>query len=165
MATIVRNTDPTVALWASAHNALKAQIGAGSSYHLDAYETPVAAPAATDLPSCIVMLNALRSTYVFHCSDTLALKVADTTNTVAAAALSAVDLPTSITMANQIKAAYEAHRVSTTFHYTADSTDVESAANATDLPSLITLVNDLKAKLNTHMASAPAAASIRVVAP
>lgn len=160
MATVIRNTDPLLQTVCDAHNDLKAQIGAGSSFHLDASEKTITAATASDLPTCLTMVNQMLSVYQFHMADTLAHKTAG----VALASYAvATDLASAIARANDIKAKYNTHRASTTYHYTADSTDVETAADATDLASLETLLNDLKTQLNAHFASAPAAKSLRLV--
>jgi hypothetical protein len=165
MATVVRKNDPNVAVWCAAHNALKAQIGAGASFHLDASESTVVAATATDLPTALTMVNNIVAALAFHAPDLLALKVADT---VMAAALpvvaSAVDLATGITAMNAAKAAYNTHRVSTTYHYNTDATNTLATADATDLASLITLANAAKTAIVAHLASAPACASLRAVA-
>jgi hypothetical protein len=57
MATIWYRTDPLTPRVAAAINDLKAQLGAGSSFHLDAYEQPVGSPNATDLQSALVLMN------------------------------------------------------------------------------------------------------------
>lgn len=160
MATVLRNTHPTIPPLATAINALKAQVGAGSSFHLDASEVTVTAANATDLASALVLVNQMLQVYRFHMADTLAHKVVGVD---LASYADATDLATAITRVNDIKAKYNVHRASTTHHYTADATNVVAVADATDLASLQTLANDVKAKLNAHFASAPAAASIRVV--
>jgi len=158
MATPIRNVDPIVGFLVDAVNGLKAQIGAGSSFHLDASEVTVTAANATDLASALVMVNQLRAVQVFHRADTLAHKIVDVA-TIAAPV--ATDLATAITLANELKADYATHRAATTLHYNADSTNTVSASDATDLSSLVTLVNELKVDFNAHMASAPSAASLR----
>ncbi len=161
MATVVRNTDPYITVWASAFNALKAQVGAGASFHLDACEMSVTAATATDLPTALVLTNNLIDIMTFHFADTLAHKVADATALPARGA--AVDLASAITAANLIRTSWATHIAATTKHYTADATNTLASVASTDLASLLTLANEEKTKFNAHMLSAPAAASLRVV--
>jgi hypothetical protein len=159
MATQIRNTDPNLKVVCDAHNDLKAQVGAGASFHLDASEVTVAAANASDLASSLTLVNQLLDVYKFHMADTLAHKAAG----VALASYAyATDLASAIARANDIKAKLDVHRASTTYHYNADAGTV-AAANATDQTSLNTLLNELKGDLNAHMASAPAAKSMRLI--
>lgn len=159
MATQVRNTDPLCKIVCDAHNDLKAQVGAGASFHLDASEVTVSAADASDLATALVLVNQLLDVYKFHMADTLAHKVAG----VALASYAyATDLATAQTRANDIKAKFNTHRASTTYHYNADGGSV-AAADATDLASLQTLLNEIKSDFNTHAASAPASKSLRLV--
>lgn len=166
MATKWRSTEPNLAQIATAINALKAQIGAGSSFHLDVADTNVTAANATDLASCITLTNNLIVVYRAHIEDpayieggALSHKVADP----APALVIATDLASCITALNAIKADYNAHRASTTYHYNADSTNAVTSSDATDQSSANTLANEIKTDLNAHIASAPAAPSIRMV--
>lgn len=163
MATQLRNTDPSLSDIVSAFNDLKAETGAGASFHLDKSEVTVTAANATDLATSLTLVKQMMAVYAFHIADTLAHKAADTTNTVAATIVSVVDLASAITAANELKAAFNAHIASTTFHYNADATNTVAAANATDQTSLDTLANAIKTALNAHMASGPAAKSLRLV--
>lgn len=160
MATVLRKTEPYVAVLATAINSLKAQIGAGSSFHLDKSEKTVTAANASSLATSLTLVNQLLAVYRFHMADTLAHKV---TGVALASYSAATDLATAITRANDIKAKYEVHRASTTYHYNADSTNTIAAADATDQTSLNTLLNELKTDFNAHMASGPTGASIRAV--
>lgn len=160
MATVLRNTHPVVRPFADAHNDLKAQIGAGSHFHLDASERTVTAADATDLATSLILVNQILAVYRFHMADTLAHK---TTGVALASYVPATDLATAITRANDVKSKYNTHIASTTYHYNADSTNDVASSNATDQDSLNTLVNDIKAQMVAHLADAPAAASIRVV--
>ena len=162
MATVVRTTGPETAAWAAAHNDLKAQIGAGSHFHMDACELTVSAANASSLATSLVLCNQLIAVMRFHFADLLALKVADATSLPALNA--AVDLTSAQTAANLMKASYNTHRASTTYHYNADATNVTSSADASDQSSLNTLLNELKTDVNAHIADGPAAKSIRVVA-
>jgi hypothetical protein len=160
MATVLRNTSVEIGIIAAAHNDLKAQVGAGASYHLDAYESPIASTNATDLPSALTLVNEIVAVFTAHSSDLLAHKVA---GTALASTAKATDLASAIARANDVKAKHNTDRASATIHYNADATDVTSSADATDLASLLTLANELKSDINAHMASAPAAKSLRVV--
>jgi hypothetical protein len=159
MATVLRNTDPLCRVVATAHNSLKAQIGAGSFFHLDKSERTVTAANASSLATSITLANDVMGVYLFHLADTLGHKVDDP----APALVKATSLATAITLANAIKSDYNTHRASTTYHYTADATNTITSADATDQTSLNTLLNELKTDINAHMASGPAAASIRLV--
>ena len=166
MATVIRNTDPVLATVRDAINALKTQIGAGATFHLDAAETVVSAANASDLATSLTLANAIKRVYELHLESAsgleggvLAHKEADA----APALTTATDLATAITLANAIKADYNTHRASTTYHYNADATNVVTSADATDQTSLNTLLNEIKTDLNAHMASAPSAPSLRLV--
>lgn len=159
MATVIRNTDPVLKAVCDAHNDLKAQIGAGASFHMDASEVTVSAANASDLASSLALCNQILDVYKFHMADTLAHKVSG----VALASYAyAADLATAQTRANDVKAKLDVHRASTTYHYTTDAGTIV-AANATDQSSLNTLLNEIKGDLNAHMASAPASKSLRLV--
>lgn len=161
MATQIRNTAPELAALCAAHNDLKAQIGAGTFFHLDASEVKVTAADAADLSTSLTLVNQLLDVYKFHMADTLAHKAE---GIALASYADATDLATAISRANDIKAKYVAHIASTTYHYTADATVTPiAAADATDQTSLNTLLNELKLDLNAHMASAPAGKSLRLV--
>jgi hypothetical protein len=160
MATVVRNTAPEVAVWAAAHNDLKAQVGAGANFHLDAYESPIASANASDLATSLTLVNEMRAVYEFHRGDSLALKALDATALTAPAATS---LATAITLANEIKSKYNTHRASATIHFNADATNTVTSADATDQSTLNTLLNEMKGDINAHLASAPASKSLRVV--
>lgn len=172
MATQWRKTAPELTLIANAHNDLKAQIGAGSSFHMDkgTAEYAVSAANASDLATSLTLVNQIRlillgggGLLASHLADTLAHKVVDTTDAATIAAPAATDLTTAITLANQIKSAYNTHIASTTYHYNADATNAVSSANASDQSSLNTLLNEIKTDFNAHIASGPASASIRVI--
>lgn len=161
MATLVRNTDPVLACVCTAHNQLKAQIGAGSSFHLDASEVAVSAANASSLATSLALAKQLRTVYLFHLADTLAHKVVDTPPALS----EPTDLATAITFANALKADYNTHRASTTYHHNADSTNAVSSSDASDQASLNTLLNEIKTDLAAHIASAPSAPSLRLVSP
>lgn len=159
MATVVRNTHPTLAVVCAAHNGLKAQIGAGSFFHLDACERLVTAADSTDLPTALVLCNAIRETLVFHKADLLALKAADAT-TIGGVA---TDLTTAVAAANLHKSGYNTHIASTAAHYNADETNAVATTDATNLATLLTLLNAVKGKINAHIVSAPTCPSLRLV--
>ncbi len=161
MATVLRNTDPNASVYVAVHNALKKQIGAGANFHLDISEVVVSAANATDLATSLTLCNQLIGVGVFMLADTLAHKVVDPTSWPALGA--GLDLASAITAANLMKATYNTHRASTTYHYTADSTNVSAATNASDQSTLNTLLNDLKTQLLAHMASGPTCPSLRLV--
>lgn len=159
MANPIRNTDPILSVMCDAHNDLKAQIGAGASYHLDASEQTVTAADASDLASALTLVNQILDVYKFHMADTLAHKVV---GVALASYAHATDLASAIARANDIKAKFNTHRASTTYHYNADAGSV-AASDASDQGTLETLLNEIKSDFNTHMASAPAAKSLRLV--
>lgn len=161
MATVIRNTDPSVAFVVAAHNDLKAQIGAAAFFHLDKSEQTITAANATDLPTSLALCNNIIGVYRFHFADTLAHKLADATSLPALGA--AIDLTSAQTAANLIKASLATHIASTTVNYAADATNTISSADATNQGTLNTLLNELKTDINAHMASGPAAASLRLV--
>jgi hypothetical protein len=161
MATIWYRTDPLTARFAAAINDLKAQLGAGTSFHLDAYEQPVGSPNATDLPSALVLLNEIRAVHEVHKGDLLAHKFKGP----ALQTSKVIDLPTAIAASNAIKADFNLHISVAAIHYNVDQANAVGVADASDLPTLLILVNALKTSLNAHMAGAPPARSIRVLDP
>ncbi len=161
MSTLIRKTDPFIAVMCAAFNALKQEVlAATTTYHMDATEKVVTAADATDLASSIVLANDLRAVWVAHKADTLALKTVDTATLTAPVMTT---LATGYTLANEIKGDYATHIASTAWHYAADSTNTIAASDATTQESLNTLLNELKADLNLHMADAPTTRSFRVV--
>lgn len=185
MATVVRNVDPMVSVIAAAANDIKdtmvaqlrlaqadiATIAADADvavsptfaaigFHNDRSEVTITAADASDLATSLTLCNQILSVYRFHMADTLAHK---TTGVALASYTFVTTLAGAITAANDVKSKANTHRASTTFHYSADSTNNITSTNASDLSSLITLLNEIKGDLNAHMASGPAAKSIRVV--
>ena len=63
MATPIRKTEPSVILWATAHNDLKAQIGAGANFHLDKSEKIVTSANAADLATSLTLVNEMIGVY------------------------------------------------------------------------------------------------------
>lgn len=160
MATVVRNTEPMASVVCAALNDLKAQVGAGAHFHMDASEVTVTAADAVDLGTSLTLVNQLLDVYQFHMADLLAHKVA---GVALASYVHATDLTSAKARANDIQAKYNTHIASTTYHYNADGTNASAAAAATTQGTLNTLLNELKACLNAHMANAPAAKSLRLV--
>ncbi len=161
MATVLRNTSPELPTVVAAINDLKAQVGAGSSFHLDQSEVTITAANASDLATSLTLCNNIIGVARFMFADTLAHKVVDATSLPALGA--AVDLTSAQTAANLIKASYNTHRASTTYHYNADSTNTITSADATDQSSLNTLLNELKTDINAHMLSGATGDAIRLV--
>ena len=154
---------------AASVNALKAQIGAGSSFHLDVSErTVVAANGDGTLATALVLVNQLAAVYTFHIADALLHKAADTAHPLTVA-YPVATLADAETLANNIKTKWALHIASTAAHFNADATNVTTAANASSQGTLDTLLNDLKTQLNAHFGAsgAPAgvAPSIRLVQP
>lgn len=167
MATVVRKTTPEVSLWATAVNAVKTQIGAGSAYHLDVSEVTVTAGNGDGtLATALTLVNQLAAVYTFHIADALAHKAADATD-VLTVSYPVATLANAESLANNIKAKYNLHIASTSAHFNADITNGVTAADATDQGTLDTLITQIKAKLNAHFGTGGAptncAASIRVV--
>lgn len=163
MATQIRKTDQWVQPVADLVNALKAQIGAGSNFHLDKSEVKpsTANLSPVGLAPCLVALNELIGVYTFHAADLLAHKVADAGSLPAIGA--AVDLASAQTAANLLKTFHTAHIASTTVNYAADATNTIGAANATNQASLETLIAALQTAITAHMASGPSAPSVRAM--
>lgn len=183
MATVIRQVDDATVDMATAINDLKATmmaqlrlahsdvaalnthdslsgVFADLGFHNDVSEVTVTAANATDLGTSLTLCNQLTGVYKFHMADKLAHKVVgvDLTSYAPVTTLAAAE-----TQANDIKAKYNVHRASTTFHYTADSTNASAASNASDQGTLNTLLNDLKTQMLAHMASGPACKSLRIV--
>ena len=161
-----RNTSPVLQQVADAINSIKAQIGAGSNFHLAASADNVTASNASDATSLLTLTNNIITVYRAHLEDpvyveggALSHKTADTVP----ALTIATDTASCITALNAIKADYNTHRASTTYHYNADATNTVTSADATDQASAITLANEIKTDLNAHIASAPTGYSIRMV--
>lgn len=173
MADLFRRTNVNATALADTRNKLKAQIGAGSAFHLDAAEVSVtAANGDGTLATALALLAQIMVVYQTgggswpgHVNDALALKAVDATNVTATP--TPTDLASAITRANDVKAKYNAHCASTAAHFNADATNTVGTADATDQASLDTLLNAIKTKLNAHIgaAGAPAgvAPSLRVI--
>jgi hypothetical protein len=163
MAIRVRQTSVETAGIVAAHNALKLQIGAASFFHLDVYEKTITAANASDLATSQTLLAQIVGILTEHFADTLAIKVVDPTSLPTQLTPTDYTLAAAITAANLCKASYNTHRASTTYHYTADSTNAVASADATDQTSLNTLLNEMKGDINAHLASGQPAASLRLV--
>ena len=164
MAVRWRKTSPEVAQYATAHNDIRAQIGASSKYHLDASEVTVGFGALSGTDSAaeaaaIAAANQLKAVWEFHIIDTLAHKAEQA---VLPTLVKATSLATAYTLANAIQTDFNAHNGDTSMHYNADSNN-NATTVASTLSTLQALCASLKTSINTHMADAPASAAVRVV--
>lgn len=173
MATSIRNLDGLKAQQATLVNNARRldmmKIKAGTIFHADA-SAAITAPAATDLPTSIVLANALKASYNAHCASACDAVTgqgchiaADATNPTAVA--NATDLTSVEALLNDLKSKYNSHRVLTSSHPTADGTNASAAAAATDQATSNTLANDLKTQMNAHYAAAMASQATLLVAP
>lgn len=175
--TVRRGSDGVLAALVRAHNDTRRAV-VGTSFHADVtsdtsgdFANPVATAAtvtaanATNLATSLTLVNDLRRRMLQHFGDALGHKVADTVATAAVTLPQATILDEAVALANQLKSVYNTHRASTTYHYTADSTNAVTADNADDQTTLNTLLNEMKGDFNAHIASAPAGQSINIVAP
>jgi hypothetical protein len=121
----------------------------------------VTAANASDLPTCITLVNQLKGVLNVHFQDSYAHNTA-VTSVVATA--DATDLATVQTLANALKAAYNTggHLNQANVHFTTDGTNTIAAANASDLATSITLLNELKTDVNAHIAAALAGQHIEL---
>ena len=158
MSTAVRNNDPLASVMVAQLKMLAERTGAGSSFHLDATASAIAASNASDLATSLTLAEQIRGVYEAHLDDDAAHKLKDPKP----ALVKASTLATAITLANAIKADYNTHIASTTYHYNADGTNAVSSSDATDQASLNTLLNELKTDLNAHLASGPAGSLARL---
>lgn len=158
MATVFHDSFPAASQIAASVNA-NAVLGVGSSIHLSPSETTLtAADAAVTLATVLTLSRDIYYVYLFHLADTVAHKVADAPP----ALVVPVDQTTANTFLNAVKADYNTHRASTTYHYTADSTNVVTAAAATNLATSIDLANDIKAQLIAHLAAGATTQALRL---
>ena len=185
MARKIRNQDPTKAVTVAAFNELKDYVAAqirlvnadmvsiaadsvafatpatvDPGFHGDRSEQTVTVADATDLATSLVLCNQLTALYKFHMADLLAHKVAG----VALSSYANVStLAAANVQATAIKAAFNTHRASTTYHYTADSTNNVTAADAASTQGILnTLLNDIKVQMTAHFASGVSCKSLRV---
>lgn len=129
-------------------------------FHNDRSEITVTAADASSLATSLTLCNQILGVYSFHMADTLSHKV---TGVALASYVPASTLAQAITKANDVKSKYNTHRASTTYHYTADGTNVVTAADATIQSELNTLLNDIKVQLIAHVASGAVCKSLRAV--
>jgi hypothetical protein len=87
----------------------------------------ITAPAATNLPSLLVLCGDIRTTLNAHYAQLISHTNADAVNPIVLAA--PIDLPTAVTFLEAARASYEAHRVLTAgpVHSSADITNVVTA--------------------------------------
>jgi hypothetical protein len=176
-----KGTDAVQYALVKAHNDTRRELAVqGSFFHADVtsveggdFTSPsatalaVAHATATDHNTAADMAAEFATKFNLHLADTLAHKVADTTDKVTAAlpthATSEADLATFVTA---LKAKFDTHIASTTYHYTADTANSASGvSDATDDASSVTLINALKTKFNAHVLGAPAGYSVDLVSP
>lgn len=196
MAITVRRVDPAATfMLALAHNLLCAtSTNVGSLFHGDRTSTTttdqwltgsttaltVTAANATDLPSCITLVNNIRSVCVVHFADGIstdpysagAHKIPDTVDApllgllVTATGNTSTDTAAVVAAANLHKSTINSHLTQASpsaVHFTNDGTNTIATTNASDLPSSITLLNAIKSALNAHMGSAPTNPMLRIV--
>lgn len=166
MTTLLKNSDP--------HNEKIAQsirsvaLGAVSTkYHVDKGSVGsdpylvTAADGDGTAPKLLALAQDIVAKYLIHTTDTnsygatgtAAHKVIDTTLAGTVTVASITSVATANTALNAVKAAYNTHIASTTYHYTADSTNSTAATDATNQATGDTLANELKADFNAHIAS------------
>lgn len=182
----------------SAWNLFRGSSGqVGSSFHADVTSTTsgdnyfsaastalqVSLANATDLPSCIALMNQIATVARIHFADGIstnkysagANKIPDTVN---AALLPALYTATGVTVtdtaqvvanANLLKSTINAHftqAAPSAVHFNNDGTNTIATANATVLADSITLLNAIKTAINAHITNAPAGSSmINIIAP
>lgn len=180
---------------AKAHNVLCAQTAlVGALFHADLTSTTsgdsfvnpsstvlsISVPNASDLPSCIALMNQLTGTLGVHMRDGIAQdlygagahRISDAVNAAllpsqyVATGVSATDLPVVVAGANALKASLNAHFVMVSpsaVHFTNDATNTVAAAGATVLSDSIVLLNAIKVAVNAHISSAPTTPMIKIV--
>lgn len=168
MATVLRNDAPYVTDLANAVNNLKAQIGAGSAFHLDVSEVTVTAPnGAGTLAGAIALANNIIAVLKFHFADTLTHKAADSTSLPSPLDPVNATLANAESCANSLHTAWGTHIASTAVHYNADAVNTDGSSSASDQATTDTRLNALKAAINAHFGSGGApsgvAPSIRAV--
>lgn len=161
MALVHNRTSPQIADIATAINTTRQAAVGTSKPHADASEVTVTAADSATPATAIALANNLLSVYNFHLGDTLAHKVADSADLTGLSPC--VDNTTCIALVLAMATGYETHRASTTYHYTADSTNTLTSTTVTTIGQAETVATDLKAKLNAHMATALAGKSLRVI--
>ena len=180
---------------AKAHNLLCAQTAlVGALFHADQTSTTsgdsfinpssavltIPAANASDLPSCITLMNQLIGTLGVHMKDGIAQdlysagahKISDAVNAAllpasyALTGVGATDLAAVVAGANALKSTLNAHFVMvapSAVHFTNDGTNTVATANATVLADSIILLNAIKTAVIAHIASAPTTPMIKIV--
>jgi hypothetical protein len=129
---------------------------------------------AADLPTSLVLANALMALSAVHAVDSVAAHasgaaahlISDTALAATLAAIpAAVDLGTAETVANGLKTFWNAHFTSAGVHVTNDATNTIAAAAATTQGTTNTLLNAIKTAVVAHFVSAPAGDSILLTSP
>ncbi len=180
-------TNALVPALVSEHNALQKEIVGGlETYaHYDKTATDTSSdpstPSASDLQVTApdgdgaaiaksrVLAIDLWAKYQTHLADYYESDLIGGAHKEADAAPALVQPTTSTSLANletfadALYTDYNAHIDSTTYHPTADTTNVASSAAATTQGTLDDRLNDLKAKLNLHIKSGPASRMIKVI--
>lgn len=134
------------------------KLKSGSIFHADA-STAISAPTASDLPTVLVLANAIKAAYNLHIASVCSASTGQGAH-LSVDAANAITSPdatnqgTANTLLIELKTDYNVHRASAVFHHTADSTNVIASADATDLATSIALANELKTDINLHFAAA-----------
>ncbi len=123
----------------------------GSENIHDELPTRALVPIPLDLPTSIVALNVIKSTWNAHDASTTVHRNADVTNVITAP--DAFDLASAIFLANAIRPLIAPHVTSTVYHDVADSLSQVTKPLAFDLGSLVALALDLLAQVNKHYAA------------
>jgi len=127
---------------------------------------------AVDLPTSLVLANALMGLAAIHAADAVTTGTSGAgahllPDTALAATLAAIPAATTLTtaeaVANGLKTFWNAHYTSAGVHVTNDATNTIAAAAATDQGTTDTLLNAIKTANVAHFASAPAGDSIALV--
>lgn len=114
----------------------------------------VTAPDATNLATSITLANDILRVLNTMYADTAAHKSAVTAQLALSNLLSTDILATVQTRANALKTSYEGHRTAANVHFTNDTTNTITAANATDQTTLNALLIELKGDINAHILAA-----------
>ena len=159
------------------HGDVTAQYESGDAYSPGFVNVSIAAPAAVDLPSSLVMVNQIAAMLNMHMGDGQATHAtADTTNgnfvsssPTGAQVPFAGTLAQATTLANQIKTAFNAHLTQSVggvpCHVVNDIANSITTTNAAgDQTTLNTLLTQLKLSINTHFASAPLGEGVQILA-
>ena len=117
-------------------------------------------PAATDLPSLLVLCRELAGRHAYHLGDAFAHLQADAANVLANGP--PIDLPTAIVFLNDAKAKWNAHLTAQGVHVNNDPQAI-TAPNAADLQTSMDLANTYRAVFTTHIQNAFPGSSIQVI--